>query len=121
MSQIKQLEKITCQLDPNVSQREQLIRRVVAYTENHLEQIPDAPTCFDRPDNGCALLNSPIGEAGVDIEQAFGLLRDNVDSTGINITSARHLGYVPGGGNFSSGGSIANLTTILLPPAMPTR
>jgi glutamate/tyrosine decarboxylase-like PLP-dependent enzyme len=72
----------------------------MAYANDYLEEIANSPAYVMSADNGRALYDSPITEEGTDIHEALGLLRENVDTVGINPTSGRFLGYIPGGGLF---------------------
>lgn len=98
MQQLGQLENIARRLDPDAARREQLTQHVIAYANDFLDGIPDAPAHSTRPNNGRGLYDSPIAEQGIGIDQALRLLKENVDSIGINATSGRYLGYIPGGG-----------------------
>jgi aromatic-L-amino-acid decarboxylase len=100
MEKIGQLEEAARSLEPDSVQREQLISRVIAYANDYLNGIASTPVYTVTPDNGRELYASPITEQGIDIHEALKLLNDNVDSIGINTTSGRYLGYIPGGGLF---------------------
>ena len=52
--------------------------------------------------NGIGLLNAPIAETGIDIKAAIDLIRENVDTPGLNPASGGHLAYIPGGGIYYS-------------------
>jgi len=99
IQKIKQLESAARLLEPDVNQREQLLDQVMAYSQAYLEGIPNAPANEAHSD-GRDIYASPIAEEGIDLGEALDLLRENVDSTGINTTSGRFLGYIPGGGLF---------------------
>jgi hypothetical protein len=96
IQKIKQLESAACLLEPDASQRQQLLDQVTAYSQDYLESIAGAPANGLHSD-GRDLYNSPIAEEGIPIDQALDLLRENVDTTGIGTTSGRFLGYIPGG------------------------
>jgi aromatic-L-amino-acid decarboxylase len=100
MHQIRQLEKTARLLDPDATQRERLLSQVIAYADDYLEEIAHAPAHVMRADNGRAIYDSPITEEGIDLHEALALLGENVDGVGINPTSGRFLGYIPGGGLF---------------------
>jgi glutamate/tyrosine decarboxylase-like PLP-dependent enzyme len=98
MQEIRRLEEIARRLDPDAAQREQLTKHVIAYADKYLASIANTPTF--SAGSGQKLLDAPLGEQGIDVEKALALLQENVDSTGINLTSGRYLGYIPGGGLF---------------------
>jgi aromatic-L-amino-acid/L-tryptophan decarboxylase len=98
MVNIKQLQKCSQPLEPDSTQREYLLKHVIAYADRYLDKISEAPAYISRPDGGRKLWDFPIAEEGMDIKQVLALLQQNVDTTGINPTSGRFLGYIPGGG-----------------------
>lgn len=102
MNEIKRLEKLARLLDPDAGQRKYLLDRVIVHAENYLKKMDGAPTYVSHPDKGQALFDSAITEEGIDIDQALSLLDENVNSIGVNLTSGRYLGYIPGGGLFHS-------------------
>src|SRR6185369_11576613 len=51
---------------------------------------------------GIGLLDSPISEEGIGIDEAISLIRDNVDTPGLNPASGGHVAYIPGGGIYYS-------------------
>jgi glutamate/tyrosine decarboxylase-like PLP-dependent enzyme len=102
MCKITQLEGAARLLDPDAAQRDTLLKQVIVYAHNYLEEIASAPVYSVRADSGRALYEFPITEEGIDIDETLALLKENIDSTGINPTSGRFLGYIPGGGLFHS-------------------
>ena len=100
IERIKRLEQISRQLEPDRVERALLIDKVVEYSNSFIESIPDAPAYVSTEAKGRGLYDAPISEEGIDIDTALSLLRSNVDRPGINPTSARFLGYVPGGALF---------------------
>jgi aromatic-L-amino-acid/L-tryptophan decarboxylase len=98
MVDIKELQKCTESLEPDAARREYLLKYVIDYANSYLDKISEAPAYIPRPDGGRELWNFPITEEGIDIKQVLALLQQNVDTTGINPTSGRFLGYIPGGG-----------------------
>lgn len=101
IERIRRLEAIARQLEPDNEQREQLLRRVAGYSQDFLEGIAEAPA-YNASADGRGLYDSPIGEEGIDIDEALSLLSTHVDTVGINPTSGRFLGYIPGGALFPS-------------------
>lgn len=100
INEIGALEKVSRLLEPEASERQQLLKQVIDYSHSYIEAIAQAPTYVTQPDDGRALLDSPIAEAGLTIAEVLTLLQQNVDSLGVNLTSGRYLGYIPGGGLF---------------------
>jgi glutamate/tyrosine decarboxylase-like PLP-dependent enzyme len=96
--ELRRLEAQARLLEMDTSQRTQLLEEVVAYSQSFLEGIP-GEAAYDETD-GRAIYESPPAEAGMGIGEALALLRDNVDNSGINTTSGKFLGYIPGGGLF---------------------
>ena len=100
IDKIRHLENTARLLEPDAAQRERLLNGAIAYANEYLAGISSTPARIARADNGRALYDSPISEEGVDIDGALTLLQENVSSVGINPTSGRFLGYIPGGGLF---------------------
>lgn len=100
---LSDLETIAARLDPGPDERRQAAERVAAYIHEYLDGLPDAPARFDRADGGVAIRDTPIAEEGISLEAALDLVRENVDTVGLNPTSGRFFGYIPGGGLFASG------------------
>ncbi|MFQ5570818.1 MAG: pyridoxal phosphate-dependent decarboxylase family protein [Rhodothermales bacterium] len=98
MDPIKRVEQTARLLEPDAAQQEILFHQITRYAQDYLASIADAPAYAARPDNGRALLDAPITEEGIDLAEALALLHDNVETVGINPTSGRFLGYIPGGG-----------------------
>ena len=91
IDEIRLLESAARLLEPDSAQREHLLKQVVAYSQEYLEGIGDAPANYAFAD-GRGLYDSPITEEGISIEEALSLLQENVDTSGITTTSGRFLG-----------------------------
>lgn len=98
---IKELESVSRRLDPDADQRQELLDQVIAFSQEYLEAIPDRPA-YDAHRDGRGIYDSHFSEEGMDVEQALALMHENVNTSGINPTSGRFLGYIPGGGLFPS-------------------
>ena len=96
------LEQQSHRLEPSSSEREVVRQHVVDYSENFLDNIESINAYNISVDKGIGLLDSPISETGIDIDEAISLIRDNVDTPGLNPASGGHLGYIPGGGIYYS-------------------
>lgn len=100
-AKIQKYEQDSRSLDPDSGLREELLSHVINFANNYLESI-DWNLANFRIDkyNGADLRDSPITDEGITIEEALDLIEKNVNMSGVNPTSGRHLGYIPGGGLF---------------------
>src|SRR5438093_1051489 len=99
---ILELEKSSRLLEPVAAEREAVRSQVVDYSENFLNNIELLKAFNISDDKGIGLLDSPISETGIGIDEAISLIRDNVDTPGLNPASGGHLAYIPGGGIYYS-------------------
>ena len=102
MDILSSLEEQSDSLDTDAPLRAELMRVVLEYADSFLESIPDAPAYANRPLSDESLLLDAVPEQGIGLERALQVLKDDVDSRGINTTSGRFVGYIPGGGLFHS-------------------
>src|SRR5262245_11123983 len=102
LERIKQLEQLARALEPDRAQREALLAQVGAYAEAFIQAIPQAPAYIATEDMGRGLYDSPITEEGIGLAATLGLLKEHVDRPGLNPTSGRFLGYIPGGALYYS-------------------
>jgi len=102
IEKIKHLEKLSSILDPDADERRRLRQKIIQYTEDFLESMPQQKSYIDTPDKGIAILQSPIADEPISLEDALALLRDHVDSTGEILGPAGNLGYIPLGGLYAS-------------------
>lgn len=112
LEKIKALAAQSECLDPNAEDRKIYRNAVVAHTEHFLENQDLQPTYLLTEDKGAALLDSPLGEVGIEMDEALELVAYNVDRPGLNPASGGHLGYIPGGGLYLSalGDMLADVT-----------
>lgn len=99
---ILELETLSRKLEPSPDEREYARAKVISYSENFLSKIDSVKAYNKTEDKGIHLLDSPIAETGIDIEDAIELVRENVDRPGLNPASGGHLAYIPGGGIYYS-------------------
>ncbi|HNU06745.1 MAG TPA: hypothetical protein PKO33_03195, partial [Pyrinomonadaceae bacterium] len=99
---ILELERSSRLLEPNSDAREKVRRRVVDYSEDFLDHVESLPAYNVTEDKGIGLLDAPIGEEGIGIDDAIRLISENVDTPGLNPASGGHLAYIPGGGIYYS-------------------
>lgn len=100
--QILELEDRAKHLEPTAPERLALREPVVDYAETFLDGIASSMAFNISTEKGIGLLDSPISEDGIPINEAISLIRDNVDTPGLNPASGGHLGYIPGGGIYIS-------------------
>jgi glutamate/tyrosine decarboxylase-like PLP-dependent enzyme len=85
---------------------------VLEYADRFLDRLPTAPAFVTTTDKGRGILDAPISEEGRPIGEVLGRLADCVDRPGLNPASGGHLGYIPGGGLYTSalGDYLADVT-----------
>lgn len=101
---LKKLEEEGKKLEPSPEEREKIREKVITYTEGFINDLPDLdkmPTYQLSEGKGSEILEYPIGKP-YKLEKLIGLVKDNVDSEGLNPASGGHLGYIPGGGIYTS-------------------
>lgn len=99
---ILQLEKISRQLEPSSGKREETRKLIVDYAENFLDRIENINAFNEVNGTDSGLLSFPISEEPHDAKLILSLLKDHVDTPGLNPASGGHLGYIPGGGIYYS-------------------
>lgn len=102
VQEIKRLEEDARPLDPDSAGRKRLLERVAAHAEEFLDKRSQFPVFHGHQNSARALYDHPIQDRGIGIDAVLGLFEENVETTGINTTSGRHLGYIPGGGIYHS-------------------
>lgn len=102
LDRIRQLERAARPLEPGPARRKQLRNAVVASAERFLRQIETVKAYDGVEGQGIALLQAPITEHGLPIENVIDLLEENVIRPGANPASGGHLAYIPGGAIYPS-------------------
>ena len=100
--QLLRLERESRLLEPVSGERTAVRERVVEYSERFLQDIDSLNAYNISESKGLALLDSPISETGIGIDDAISLIAENVDKPGLNPASGGHLAYIPGGGIYYS-------------------
>lgn len=95
---ILNVEDLSRRLEPDAGSREIARTRVVGYSESFLDNIDRLKTYNVTEDKGRGIFDSPIAEDGIDVDEAISLIKENVDTPGLNPASGGHLAYIPGGG-----------------------
>lgn len=102
LKKIKSLEKEARKLEPGSKERKIVRNRVIDYTEKFLDDIYDKKAFVTSTDKGIDIYNSPISEEPINIGKALKIIEKNVDTPNLNPASGGHLGYIPGGGIYTS-------------------
>jgi aromatic-L-amino-acid/L-tryptophan decarboxylase len=97
-----ELETTARLLEPDANEREEARSEVISYSEQFLSNIYSIPAYVTGNGTGEGILDVPISEKGIGVTSALDLLRDQVDTPGLNPASGGHLGYIPGGGIYYS-------------------
>ena len=100
--QILALEKLAAPLEATPQERHQLNHAVTTYVDEFINELPISKSYYATSHEGIAISETPVGKYPMGIDEILDLYRHNVDETGINPASGRHLGYIPGGGLFHS-------------------
>ena len=96
------LEQLARQLEPDESERRPSREAVIEYSESFLNNIADLHTYNPIELKGRGLCDSPISEHGIGVDETIDLIREHVDTPGLNPASGGHLAYIPGGGIYYS-------------------
>lgn len=99
---IKSLEKISKRLEPSHRNRTNVEKQIISYAEEFLKELPNMNTYQVTENKGIGLLDSPFAEDPASIRKTLKLIRNHVDTPGLNPASGGHLGYIPGGGVYYS-------------------
>ena len=97
MSQLVQLETLSRRLETSDAEWCELEAKVLDYAHQFIRNSSPGSSYYNGSPSGSGLLSSPITEDGISIEDALSLLHENVSTVGINPSSSRMFGYIPGG------------------------
>ena len=98
LERLRRLERAARPLEPGAGRRKALRRAAFASSERFLRKLESAKAFQETEDKGLGLLDAPIGETGIPIEEAIALLEREVVRPGAATASGAHLAYIPGGG-----------------------
>ena len=102
IEEIKKLEKLSSVLDPDADERHRLREKIINYTEAFLEGMPQQKSYVDTDDKGIGIMDSPISDEPISLDEALALLKAHVDTPGEMVGPAGNLGYIPLGGLYPS-------------------
>ncbi|PIQ62708.1 MAG: amino acid decarboxylase [Bacteroidetes bacterium CG12_big_fil_rev_8_21_14_0_65_60_17] len=100
--ELERLEPLARKLETPAADRNRRLEAVHAYASDYLDAQGAAPAYTRSPDLSAGLLDTPISETGAGLDAALDVLDRYVDHEGLNTTSGRFTGYVPGGGVYES-------------------
>ena len=100
--EILRLEQEARKLEPDSAERRATRGAVVDYSEHFLDKVESLKTYITTESKGRELIDSLISEDGIGIEKVLRLIKENVDTPGLNPASGGHLAYIPGGGIYYS-------------------
>lgn len=101
INQIKQLEETARQLETTIGQRADWMESLLGYTEQYLRTLPQQKAFHANQHEAKAITETPVGQK-MEMDDILALYQYNVSEVNINPPSARHFGYIPGGGVFHS-------------------
>jgi len=106
LDKIRQLEKESRLLEPEDTTRTEWQTQTNAYAESFIQAKNTRNAykdCSDSEvDKSLALLDSPIEETPLGIEKVLKIVEKSIVPSGIDLTSSRHFGYIPGGALYPS-------------------
>ena len=97
VDRIAHLEAVARHLEPTRDEWNDLADKVLDYAHGFIRGMPVGEAYQEGHRSGAGLLASPITEAGIALDDALALLKQNVDTVGINPGSGRFMGFIPGG------------------------
>ncbi len=112
IERIKELERLSASINPGFDERREMLGKVINYSDSFLENISSLPSFVFTEDKGRDIYKSPIAEEGVPLDELLNVIKNNVDTPGVNPASPGYLGYIPGGGIYYSalGDYLADIT-----------
>jgi glutamate/tyrosine decarboxylase-like PLP-dependent enzyme len=102
LEEIKALEAKANKLEPLPSQRKEWNKAVQEYADTFLDEFNPNTTFVVNDSLGKEILNFPLEEEGKSIDKVLNCLKETVDTPNLNPASGGHLGYIPGGGVFTT-------------------
>ena len=102
LDKIEKLEKISTKLELKPEKRKAWNQSVQDYVESFLEGFNKTTTYQVSEEMGKGILDLPIEEEGRPIDELLKAYAENIDQPSLNAAAAGHLGYVSGGGLYTT-------------------
>lgn len=102
LSHLDRLEPLARALEPGPETRDTFLHNAHAHAEHFLKDIDDRQAYVLTDDKGEAIVESLFEESPAELPELLDLYDDAVNRPGLNPASGGHLGYIPGGGIYTS-------------------
>ncbi|HTG50124.1 MAG TPA: pyridoxal-dependent decarboxylase [Gemmatimonadales bacterium] len=102
LDRLRRLQRASRPLEPGTRRRRRLRDAVVASSERFLRRVDTLKGFEDSAGQGAGLLEHPVGERGMSLDEVIELLEREVVRPGAATATGRHLAYIPGGGIYHS-------------------
>ncbi len=99
VKKISEFEKLSAQLEPTQSERNQYVEQVRDFANDFINNIDEMDSFFGTEVNADKL---KVSKESISLEKALSLYDEEVVKTGISAASGGHIGYIPGGGIYLS-------------------
>lgn len=100
--QLKELEIEARKLESDAKERTKLLQKAGNYSNSFINNISNYPAYVDSQNMGRGIHSLPFEEKSKNIDTLLNVLELDVDTPGLNPTSGKHAGYIPGGGIYPS-------------------
>jgi glutamate/tyrosine decarboxylase-like PLP-dependent enzyme len=102
LERLRRLERASRPLEPGTGRRRRLRDAVIASSERFLRRVETLKGFEDAAGQGAGLLEHPVGERGMPLDEVIELFEREVVRPGAATATGRHLAYIPGGGIYAS-------------------
>jgi aromatic-L-amino-acid decarboxylase len=102
LDRLQALERAARPLEPGTHRRRKLLNAVAASAERFLRKVATVKAYEGAAGTGERLLDSPIAERGLPMDDVLRLFEDEAARPGANPASGGHLAYIPGGGIYAA-------------------
>lgn len=102
IEKLNTLEEEARALEPDLEQRIGLTAKSIQFAQEYLNDLPDKKAFVQSDEKGRKLLEHPFTEEPAELADLLSLVRSEVNHAGLNPPSGGHLGYIPGGGIYTS-------------------